>query len=236
MTQKRLIVIDGLDGSGKETQTDLLVKRLSAKTLKPVIRISYPDYESPSSALVKMYLSGEIGEIDQVNVYAASSFYSLDRYIGYFKNWKKHYDAGCYIIADRYTTSNIIYQMPKLDESERSKYIQWLFDFEFGLLDLPRPDKVIYLDMHPEISQKLLEKRYMGNTAKKDIHERNLQYLCRCRHSALKAAELMGWVVVKCYDDDNKPYRMEHISDLIWDGLFNRESNETGESTLDDRF
>ncbi len=203
MAQKhcKLIVIDGLDGSGKATQTKLLCERLTKLGFR-ARTISFPDYHSDSSALVRMYLGGQLGNSpDDVNAYAASSFYAVDRVVSYLNEWKKDYAEYDYIIADRYTTSNIIHQMAKVDESERESYIEWLFDYEYNRLALPAPDAVFFLDVDPEVSQRLMEGRYHGDPSKKDIHEKNMAYLRRCRSSAIYAIERLGWISVLCSAD-----------------------------------
>lgn len=199
--KSRLIVIEGLDGSGKATQTKLLAEKLAQKGIA-VRQLEFPNYDSPSSALVKMYLGGEFGDKpDDVNAYAASAFYAVDRIAGYLKDWKKDYENSCVLLSDRYATSNIIYQMSKLPESEWEYYIDWQKDFEYKKLGLPEADKVIYLDVAPEVSQKLMEKRYSGDESKKDLHEKNLRFLLDCRKSALYAAEKCGWTVIDCCEN-----------------------------------
>lgn len=210
----KLIVIEGLDGSGKATQTALLMERLEKSGLAPV-KLSFPDYDNPSSSLVKMYLSGEFSDAPGgVNAYAASSFYAVDRCASYLKYWKKDYDAGKLFVVDRYATSNIIYQMSKLPLEEWDKFIAWVEDYEYVKLGIPKPDKVIYLDMSIEVSQKLLSLRYNGDESKKDIHESNLKFLRECRKSALYAAERLDWCVVHCCDG-NTPKAPEEIADRI---------------------
>jgi dTMP kinase len=216
----QLIVLEGLDGSGKDTQSQLLTNRLREASDKPVLKISYPDYSSQSSALVKMYLAGEMGTIEQVNVYAASSCYALDRYINYVNHWKGTYEAGGIIVADRYTTSNIIYQMSKIPLPQRKEYLNWLIHYEYELLCLPRPTTVIYLDMHPKISQMLLHKRYDGDDTKKDIHERNLQFLTACRETALASARTMKWKVITCFNKEHEPLPIQQIAELVWKSCF----------------
>ena len=215
----KLIVIDGLDGSGKATQTAILEERLKKMGIKTV-KVSFPDYDSNSSAAVKMYLNGEIGGLDEVNVYAASSFYAVDRYISFKTKWEKYYNDDCIVLCDRYATSNICHQMPKLPENEQEGYIKWLYDYEFKLMGLPSPDMVIYLDMEPLISQNLLEKRYDGDKDKKDIHEKNNNYLSTCRKGALKGASFLGWNIVKC-DDGSNPLTMDEISEKIFHQVVN---------------
>lgn len=209
----KLIVIEGLDGSGKSTQIEYLKSKLNGKN---VHQIKLPDYDSESSALVKMYLRGDFGkDPGDVNAYAASAFYAVDRFANYKMKWKSFYDSGDIIISDRYTTSNAYHQATKIDKDERADFFKWLEDFEYGLIGVPKPDAVIYLDMPIEISQRMMSERYHGDETKKDIHESNLDYLYKCRDAALDAAEKMGWYVVKCSDGD-RPRSIESIGDEIF--------------------
>lgn len=210
----KLIVIDGLDGSGKTTQFELIQKILADRGIS-VKAISFPEYDKPSSTLVKMYLGGEFSKnAEDVNAYASSSFYAVDRYASYKLYWEKDYLDDKLILASRYVSSNAIHQMVKLSEEEWEKYLEWLIDYEHIKMDIPKADKVIFLDMPIEISQKLLSQRYNGDENKKDIHESNVEYLHRCRKSALFAAEKLGWSVVTCNDGEN-PLPTEEISDKI---------------------
>lgn len=200
---QKLIVIEGLDGSGKATQTKLLTDWFKENRLD-VKQISFPDYENPSSALVKLYLGGAFGKNpDDVNAYAASSFYAADRYASYKQFWEKDYLSGKIIIADRYTTSNAIYQLSKVEKENRDEFLEWLEVYEYRQLQLPVPDLTIYLDMPIEISQKLLEKRYNGDADKKDLHESNFSFLQQCRESALYSAKKYGWSIVNCSQNGN---------------------------------
>ena len=211
--QGRLIVIEGLDGSGKGTQTEILYKHLQ-ETGKAVRRITFPDYANKSSTLVKMYLEGEIGGLHEVNSYAASSFYACDRYISYQRDWKQDYESGGVILCDRYTTSNIVYQMAKLPQGQWEEYRAWAHNYEFERLGLPEPDLVLYLDMHPDTSRALLQKRYSGDSSKMDIHEQDLQFLQACRAAALYAAEKMNWRILRCCRDGT-PLPVAEIAGLI---------------------
>lgn len=197
----RLIVIEGIDGSGKATQAKLLCQNLRDRGEDP-LAISFPNYKSDSSAPARMFLAGEVGENASVNAYAASSFYSVDRYITYRREWESDYQAGRIIVADRYTTSNITHQAVKEAPQQRSAFIDWLCDFEYRRMGLPEPLLVIYLDMHPEVSAKLMDKRYEGDHNKKDILEGDIAYLTHCRENALFAAEHLGWQVVRCFLED----------------------------------
>lgn len=207
----KLIVIDGLDGSGKSTQLNRLQEYLQ-NTLNAYHHISFPDYDQPSSTLVKMYLNGEFGNsADSVNAYAASSFYAVDRYASYKKFWENDYVSGTPIIAARYTTSNAIHQMAKLPRENWDEYLNWLEYYEYVQLGLPKPDKVVFLDMPLDVAQKLMSGRYEGDETKKDIHERDLHYLKQCRESALYAAQKCGWTVIQC-GKDGEPLPMDVIT------------------------
>lgn len=210
----KLFVIEGLDGSGKSTQIEQLKNKLGTEKIK---QIKLPDYDSLSSTLVKMYLGGEFGKNpDDVNAYAASAFYAVDRFANYKLKWKENYDRGDIIISDRYTTSNAYHQATKIPRENWSEYFRWLEDFEYNLIKIPKPDVVIYLDMPIEISQKMMTARYSGDESKKDIHESNIAYLNSCREAALVAAEEMGWNVIKCNNAD-EPRSIDEISNEIFD-------------------
>ena len=194
----RLIVIEGLDGSGKATQAKLLAEAAAARG-KRVREVSFPDYDSDSSALVKMYLAGDFGsDPGDVNAYAASSFFAVDRYASFKKDWGGFYRDGGLVVADRYTTSNAVHQCSKLPEECWDAYLDWLFRFEYELLGIPAPDAVVYLRLDPAISQALMAGRYHGDVATKDIHERNLDYLRRSRAAAEYCARKLGWLSVEC--------------------------------------
>lgn len=210
----KLIVIDGLDGSGKATQSKLLAQRLNDLGYR-ARTVSFPDYDSDSSALVRMYLGGQLGDSpDDVNAYAASSFYAVDRVASYINSWGRDYAGYDYMIADRYTTSNIIHQMAKLPEDEREDYVNWLFDYEYNRLGIPAPDMVIFLDVDPDVSQKLIYGRYKGDESKKDIHEKDFAYLLRCRKSAMYAIENLGWISVEC-SQNGSMRTIEDIGDQL---------------------
>lgn len=206
----KLIVIEGLDGSGKATQAKLLCESLEKQGIK-VRKVSFPDYGSDSSALVKMYLNGEFGkDPSDVNAYAASSFYAVDRYASYKKDWGKFYEDGGVIVADRYTTSNAIHQCSKLNENFWNEFLEWLFNYEYELLGIPAPDAVIYLNVDTEVSQKLMTGRYHGDNSKKDIHEGNLDYLNRSRKAAAYCSKKLGWKEIECCDENG----MRSIEDI----------------------
>ena len=210
MSKGKLIVLEGLDGSGKATQAKLLAAHLKEQGFS-VREITFPNYESDSSALVKMYLAGQFGQHpDDVNAYAASSFYAVDRYASYKKDWGSFYENGGIIIADRYTTSNAVHQCSKLPPEQWESFLGWLFDFEFHLLGLPAPDEVIYLQVDPAVSQKLMTQRYHGDESRKDVHEKDTEYLARSRRAAEYCAAHLGWAVVHCTSGDN----MRSIEDI----------------------
>ena len=210
----KLIVIEGLDGSGKSTQLDLLFDNLKREGID-CKSVSFPDYDNPSSTLVKMYLNGEFGsKPDDVNAYAASVFYTVDRYASYKAKWGEYYVNGGTVVSGRYTTSNAVHQASKLPESEWVQFLNWLYEFEYEKIGIPKPDKVIFLDMPIEVSQKLLNKRYDGDENKKDIHEADTEYLNKCRKAALFTAEFSGWEIIPC-SDNGEARSIEDISNDI---------------------
>lgn len=199
-----LIIIEaGSDASGKATQTKRLFTRMKNERYN-IRKVEYPNYKSSSSALVKMYLNGEFGyRPEDVNAYAASTFYSVDRYASYTKEWKRYYQNGGIVLADRYTTSNMVHQASKLeDEEERNKYLDWLWDLEFVKLGLPVPDMVIFLDVPPVISNGLMCNRNNKITggSKKDIHESDSEYLRKTYVNACRIAEKYNWKRIQCIE------------------------------------
>lgn len=210
----KLIVIEGLDGSGKSTQLELLPQNLK-KTGIDCKTVSFPDYESDSSALVKMYLSGKFGsKPDDVNAFAASCFYAVDRYASYKTNWGGYYNNGGTVVAGRYTTSNAVHQASKLPEDAWEDFLSWLYDFEYKKIGIPKPDLVIFLDMPTEVSQGLLKKRYDDNGGQKDIHEKDVDYLEHCRKAALFTANFSDWKIVPCAKY-GQPRSIDDIADDI---------------------
>ena len=198
MAKGKLIVIEGLDGSGKGTQAAELAKNLAAGGV-PVRKVSFPDYASDSSALVKMYLSGQFGKDPQdVNAYAASTFYAVDRFASFKRDWGGFYEGGGIVVADRYTTSNAVHQCSKLPQEQWDAFLAWLFDFEYHLLGIPSPDLVVYLSVDPAVSQRLMTGRYQGDESRKDIHEGNLAYLRRSRLVAEYCSSRLGWRQIEC--------------------------------------
>lgn len=190
----RLIVFEGIDGSGKSTQMKLLREHLE-KTGAEFRYLAFPQYNEPSSALIKMYLAGEFGQNPQdVNPYAASTFFAVDRFASWAKSWRGYYRSGGVLVTDRYTTSNAIHQGSKLPEGKRHDFFKWLYDFEFGLMELPSPDIVLYMDIPVETAVRRIALRGAGT----DIHERDEAYLRRCHESGLDAAQYYGWRMISC--------------------------------------
>lgn len=207
----KLIVIEGLDGCGKSTQLELLPQNLLKNGIESK-SVSFPDYDSNSSALVKMYLGGEFGKKpSDVNAYAASLFYAVDRFASYKTNWGDYYNQNGVIVSGRYTTSNAVHQTSKMDESEWQGFLDWLYDLEYNKVGIPKPDKVIFLDMPIEVSQKLLSGRYNGDEGKKDIHESDTAYLDKCRKAAMFTAKYSGWSIIPCAKD-GEPRTIEDIA------------------------
>lgn len=210
----KLIVLEGLDGSGKSTQLELLLSGLQQRGID-CRSYSFPDYESDASAPLRMYLSGAFGDKPgDVNAYAAATFFSIDRYANYKQHWEEYYKQGGNVIVGRYTTSNAIHQGSKLPKECWENYLAWLYDFEYNKMGLPKPDLVVFLDMPVEVSQRLLSGRYQGNEAKKDIHERDIEYLETCRRAATFAAFYSGWQTVHCAMS-GQPRAIGEIADEI---------------------
>lgn len=197
----KLIIIEAGDGCGKATQTQKLYEALK-KEYGKVKKVEFPNYKSPSSALIKMYLGGEFGSHPgDVNPYAASAFYAVDRYASFKTEWENFYQAGGIIVCDRYTTSNMVHQAVKFDnQEEKMKYLAWLWDFEFNLFKLPVPDCVIFLDMPPDYSLSLRQGRANKSGEQKDIHEQDQEYQIKCYHNYKLLAAHYHWQTIRCVE------------------------------------
>jgi len=212
----KLIVFEGTDGSGKATQSRMLGEHLEREGI-PFRSINFPRYGKPSAAMIEEYLNGNLGKNPgDVNAYAASMFYAMDRYASYKQDWGGFYEAGGLVIADRYTTSNAVHQASKLPEGERRAFLNWLFQLEYELLGLPAPDLVLYLDMPTEISGRLMRAREADSGSRADIHEQNEAYLRRCRENAREVVRLCGWSVLHCARD-GEPRTVDEIHDEVYD-------------------
>ena len=210
----KLIIFEGLDGSGKGTQTNLLCQALRARGVD-LRQITFPDYESDSSALVRMYLSGRFGQRpDDVNAYAASTFYAVDRFASYKTDWGEFYRTGGLVVSDRYTTSNAVHQCSKLPPMHWDGFLDWLFDFEYKKMGIPAPDAVVYLSVDVEVSQGLLAARYHGDAAKMDIQEKDTEYLARSRAAAEYCAHKLGWRRIDCTREENGKKIMRTPEDI----------------------
>lgn len=215
----KLIVIDGTDGSGKQTQMEMLENNLK-KAGVDYKKTSFPNYDSPSSSLVKMYLSGDFGtDADKISPYIASTFYAADRYATYKKELEEYYTNGGIILADRYTTANMVHQAGKIkNKAERKKFLDWLWDLEFNMYKIPIPTKVFFLNMPIDYSLKLMENRKnkFDNEATKDIHERNKSYLQESYEAACELAKEYNWSEVKCVEN-GKVRTREDIAEEIFE-------------------
>ena len=206
----KLIVIEGTDGSGKSTQFRLLTERLE-KEGHAFKQLEFPQYNEPSSALIKMYLGGEFGSNpSDVNGYAASVFFSVDRYASYKKFWGQWYEDGGLVLSARYTTSNAVHQASKEPEDKQLDFLGWLYDFEYGKMGLPKPDLVIYLDVPTDFTEKMMRSREAATNTHADIHEQDLKYLATCRRAGRAAAAFYGWTVIDCVRDGT----MRSIEDI----------------------
>ena len=206
----KLIVIEGTDGSGKSTQ----FRRMSEHLEKDGIafrHLVFPRYTEESSALIRMYLGGQFGDKPtDVNAYAASAFYAVDRFASYKMDWGQWYEQGGVVLSDRYTTSNAVHQASKEAPENREAYLHWLYDFEYNKMGLPRPDLTIYLDVPTDFTEKLLRHREQDTNTTADIHEKDMQYLATFREMGRAAAAYYGWQVISCVQDG----KMRSIEDI----------------------
>ena len=206
----KLIVIEGTDGSGKSTQFRLLTQRVEQEG-RVFQKLVFPQYQEESSALIRMYLGGQFGDKpSDVNAYAASAFYAVDRYASYKKVWGEWYERGGLVLSDRYTTSNAVHQASKEPKERQGEFLRWLYEFEYDKLGLPRPDLTIYLDVPTEYTEKLMRSREAATGTHADIHEQDLTYLATCRAMGRAAAEYYGWTVIHCVRDGE----MRSIEDI----------------------
>lgn len=212
----KLIVIDGVDASGKKTQASRLYERL--KEVRPdVYLLDFPVYDEPSSTLVRMYLGGEFGNRPgDVNAYAASAFFACDRYASYKKHWQHAYDSGAVFICNRYVSSNAIHQCAKLPEAEWDAFLGWLFDFEYGRMGVPAPAMTIFLELPLVKVEQLLHSRYGGDESKKDIHEKDTAFLADSYRAALYACGKYDWERVRCTDDNGELLTREQVGQILW--------------------
>ena len=211
----KLVVFEGIDGSGKSTQFDMLCRRYEAEG-REFRRIRFPRYDQPSSSLIKMYLNGEFGNgPDAVNAFAASSFYAVDRVASFIQEWRGYYSDGGIVLTDRYTTSNAIHQGAKMPPGEREHFFQWLYDYEYNLMGLPAPELVIYLDIEADKAAQRLRNRQAKTATVGDIHEKDEGYLEHCSQTGKQAAAHYGWRTVNCFSDGN-----ERSEDEIHDEIY----------------
>lgn len=222
MNGKLIIIESGSDASGKATQTKKLYERL-LKDGYNIKRVEYPNYQSESSALVKMYLRGDFGDKpSDVDPYVSSTFFAADRYASYKTEWEEFYCNGDIILADRYTTSNMVHQASKMDKENRDKYLDWLTDYEFNMYKIPKPDCVIFLDVPIEFSQKLMENRKNKFTGedKKDIHESDIKYLEDSYNNSLYIADKYNWKKINCVEN-NQLRSIDSIHEEIYQVVIN---------------
>ena len=206
----KLIVIEGTDGSGKSTQFKLLSQRLEQEN-RSFRHLVFPRYSEESSALIRLYLGGAFGtNPSDVNTYAASAFYAVDRYASYKQDWGQWYEDGGLIISDRYTTSNAVHQASKEQGQAQADFLQWLYEFEYDKLGLPKPDLVIYLDVPTDHTEMMMRNREAETNTKADIHEKDMEYLATCRRTGRTAAEYYGWKIITCVKDG----KMRSIEDI----------------------
>lgn len=198
MMQGKLIIMEGIDGSGKSTQYKKLCEHLAADGTE-FKNVVFPRYSEESSALIRAYLGGQFGDKPgDVNAYAASTFFAVDRFASFKTDWGAYYKQGGLILCDRYTTSNACHQGSKVPPEERQSFLNWLYDFEFRLMELPKPDLVIYLDVDLEASRRQMEHRQSETNTAADIHEKDFAYLSACLEAGRYAADHYGWQRIRC--------------------------------------
>lgn len=200
----KLIVIEGTDSSGKETQTRKLYERLK-KEITNVRKLSFPNYKSPACEPVKMYLAGAFGDnaLD-INPYPVSTMFAIDRYASYKMEWEKFYQDGGIIVTDRYTTSNMVHQASKIESiDKKNEYLDWLEELEYSKMGIPRPDLIIFLNMPTETAAELMAQRKNKITGEdiKDIHEKDISYLKKSYENACNIAKKYNWLEIKCVEN-----------------------------------
>ena len=201
MEKGKLIVFEGIDGSGKSAHYRRVCQHLEADGID-YNHIVFPRYDKESSALLRMYLNGEFGSNpSDVNAYIASTFYAVDRVAAYRTDWGEAYNAGGFVLSDRYTTSNAVHQGAKLKNEELGEFFEWLYDFEYVKLELPKPDLVIYLDVDLETSLARMKHRQEKTNTSADIHEKDVRYLENCLRVADRAADHYGWLRIPFMTD-----------------------------------
>jgi len=221
----KLVVFEGIDGSGKSTQIDLLCSRFSEEG-RSYKRLRFPRYDEPSSTLIRMYLGGEFGDNpDAVNAYAASSFFAVDRFASFIQDWHYDYEGGAFILTDRYTTSNAIHQGAKLPPEKRESFFKWLYEYEFALMGLPAPDLVLYIDIEAKDVMKRLQRRQTETGTTGDIHERDLAFLDLCARSGKQAADYYSWQKIACFAEDRERTEDE-IHEEIYELMTRRMVNQ----------
>jgi dTMP kinase len=220
MGKGKLIVLEGIDGSGKSTQYRQLCARMEKQNID-YNHIVFPRYDKESSALIRMYLSGQFGSHPgDVNPYVASTFFAVDRFASYREDWGKIYENGGLIVSDRYTTSNAVHQGSKLPDDELESFFGWLYDLEYDKMGLPKPDLVIYLDVDVETSLSRMALRQQSTNTKADIHEQDAEYLQRCLLTARRAADYYGWKTID-YMKDGVEREPEEKGQEIFDIILN---------------
>lgn len=214
----RLVVIEGIDGSGKSTQYERLKKRLAGAGIE-YRYVSFPNYRTPSGEVVKRYLNGNYGGLGDINPYAASSFFAVDRCASFLSEpWGRAYRQGGFVLAARYTTSNAVHQAARLEEGERQEYFNWLEEFEYGRLGLPRPNAVFYLELPVDLAAEHIARRAARLHTAKDIHERNADYLRKCALTAEQAAKHFGWEKIPV-TKGGKMLPVDEITDILYEKI-----------------
>ncbi len=213
----KFIVLDGTDGSGKKTQTKILYERLRKEKIKAFL-MDFPRYGQKSAGPLEDYLAGVYGNPDEVGPYRASIFYAVDRYAAGFE-LREHLAAGCVGVSDRYVAANMGHQGGKIKgKKEREKFYEWLYDLEYNIFGIPKPDLNIILWVPTEITRQLINKRGLKNKAAagRDEHEKDLCHLKNAERTYLEIAEKFpDFTLVKCAKN-GKLLPREEIHELVW--------------------
>ena len=216
-----MVVIEGLDGSGKGTQSKKLYERLKNEN-KKVVHFEFPNYNNDSAFLVKEYLSGEFGnDYKTVDPRVASMCYAVDRLITYRDEMKKYYEEGYIIICDRWTTANLLHQSMKLETKEKiDTALNWIETLEYEKFKLPKPDITFFLKVPYEYSYETVKERNKDDgSIKNDIHEKSIEFLKQSYENGIYVGDKYNWNVIECFDESMRT--IEDIHEEIYNSLMN---------------
>jgi dTMP kinase len=214
----KLIVIDGTDGTGKHTQTMLLKENLEKEGYF-VETIDFPQYGTKSAGPTEDYLNGKYGSANEVTPYQASILYAVDRFAASFKI-KEWLNQGKIVLSDRYVSANMGHQAGKIEDlKEKDKFLDWLFDLEFNIFNIPKPDLNILLYLDVDLARNLAQKndsgKFTNDVKKNDIHEKDPEHMKKALESFLYVAEKYNWIKIDCTDKEIGIKTRDEISKII---------------------